>query len=314
MGLVLGTQVRIRRTPPDSYFQPMTLEDAQTQFSVWAFTQFAKPTFLAYDRSSKRLCRHLSDKNVEAATSQDIIGYNKKMMDEGDSDSTISHEMCGIKTFLKFLKRNGWTDWDPDLIRVPRYSVCSFKAVSKDEADVMIDGIFTDTFGDLRDKTLLAFMYATGLRVSEISGTRLDDLDVPARSGRVFMTKVNKARRIYWDDRTDALLKEYLPARARRAKSEFLFLSLARPKCRLSVSGIEVIVAKRRTLEWITPHCFRHGLARRCVQAGIHPRHIQKLLGHANIASTQIYMDVYDSETKDEYAKLCTVDNARNVR
>lgn len=288
----------------------MTIDKAQELFSVWAYTKFAKPTFLAYSRTSSRLCRFLENKELADVQSQDVISYNKSLMDKGASASTISHEMCGIKTFLKFLKQNQMIGWDTDLIHVPQYQVCSFKAVSKEDADNMIDSIKPECFRDLRDKTLIAFMYATGLRLSEIIGTKLDDLDIPNRMGKVFMTKTQKIRRIYWDQRVAELFEEYLPARAKRAKSNYLFLSLVRPGQKLTPSGIELIVARNKTLDWITPHCFRHGLARRCVQAGIHPRYIQKLLGHANISSTQIYMDVFDNEIKDQYQKLCTVDNA----
>jgi site-specific recombinase XerD len=147
----------------------------------------------------------------------------------------------------------------------------------------------------IRNKAILEFLFATGIRVGELVGLNIDDLDMKEYKVKV-LGKGNKERLIYFFSRkTLKALREYLKIRGKiNAQSEALFLN--RFNMRLSATSIEKIFRKSQITAQInrkvTPHCFRHTMASLLINNGVDIRLIQEILGHASISTTQIYTKV----------------------
>lgn len=286
------------------------LLDVQDSFQAWARTRYAVLTVKIYIDIVSKFVSFTTNKSIDEITVDDVSSYHLFLKSKRYADSTIAMSLVVLRRFFDFLSKQRLIAWDPDLIKVPRYLNQSHRPVTESEVNAMIGKVTAKHFGDLRDKTLFAFLFASGLRVSEVADLCVNAMDIAQRYA-VIVSKKNMLRRmVFWDDRTARLLTEYLPAREELTKVDNLFISFGRRGQvggKLTPRQIERVVVKYRTSPSIVVHSFRHGLGVRCVKANIHPRNIQKILGHKNINSSQIYMQVFDQDTIDAYKKLSTL-------
>lgn len=214
--------------------------------------------------------------------------------------------MVALRQFMKYLFLRHEITWDYQLVSVPKYVSRSYAPVETEHARAMIDGIRAENFRSLRDKVMLSFLYSSGVRVAELCCLETKDLRISEGHGSIISKKNRQLRMVFWDDATAVLLNEYLPQRELWASSDALFISMDRKNRggKLSTRSVQRLVAELRPNKNISPHSFRHGLGMRAVKAGIHPRYIQKILGHKNINSSQIYLDVHDEDIVKAYQKI----------
>ncbi len=276
------------------------------EFAAWCSSRYSGTTVKTYHNLVGGFVGQLNNKGIQEVSIVDVTAYYAKLREQEYSSSTIAYTMIALRQFFKFLFLRRLIAWDYQLIGVPRYLSRSHVAIQPAEAEAMIDLIDVKDFATLRDKLILAFLYSSGVRVSELCDLVVSDLH-PEEPYAVIVSKKNYQRRmVFWDNRTTELLKDYLVQRADRTSSPQLFIGTRRPNVgsKLSTRQIERLVVKYRTAGHITPHSFRHGLGMRSVKAGIHPRYIQQILGHKNLNSSQIYMQVQDEDVRAAYAKL----------
>ena len=156
----------------------------------------------------------------------------------------------------------------------------------------------------IRDKVILALLYSTGLRISELTGLISRDIDFEERTIRV-RGKGEKDRIVLFDEKTRDLLMEYLDLR--QSDSEYLFVN--RQDNKLSTRYVQIMIKKYADKAGIkkkvTPHVLRHSFATHLLKNGVDIRVIQQLLGHSSLATTQIYTSVDMDTIKILY------DNAR---
>lgn len=286
-----------------------TLSSALTKFVEWGSGRYAIRTVDTYRDLIGRFIKFTEDKAVEEASIDDIVRYYRHLRDRNYHDSSIAYAMISLRQFFKYLFLRREIMWDYQLIGVPHYVANSYVAVEPGEGATMIERVQVTDFKSLRDKTLLAFLYASGLRVSELCGLKLSDLQLELRYGNIISKKNRVKRMVFWDDRAHALLGEYLPQRGEHATCPNLFISLNPVGAggALTPRSVQRIVEAYRVRKEISPHSFRHGLGFRAVRAGIHPRMVQKILGHKHITSSQIYMDVNDPDVVAAYEKIAVV-------
>ena len=239
-----------------------------------------------------------------------IRGFLDDLDNRGYALSTKSRKIASAKSFFNFLKTEGIIRNNPmDEVRQPRSGQVLPKALSIDEVDQLLNpNADMNSTEEVRDGAMVELMYAAGLRVSELVGLNIRDVDLDVGTVRTF-GKGSKERIIPIYETAIQSIGEYIaftrPTHARSQKEEALFLNrrgarLTRQAFWLRLRRLSVKVGMSSK---ITPHMLRHSFATHLLHGGASLRHVQELLGHSNIATTQIYTHLTDAHVRNEYAK-----------
>jgi site-specific recombinase XerD len=236
---------------------------------------------------------------------------------------TQNYYLIALRTFLKFLTRRGVTSLPADNIELAKVGERSIDVISPTELNRLMDAPNKETNPErrARDKAILELLFSTGLRVAELCSLTNDlDLQMDEFSIR---GKGNKVRVVFLSDEAKKAVKEYLALR--KDMSDALFVAISNqgdtlnPKKGVSLISkipnkgldhrtIERIVKRYATLAGITkkvtPHVIRHCFATDLLSNGADIRSVQAMLGHSNIATTQIYTHVTDKHLRDIHKKF----------
>lgn len=196
---------------------------------------------------------------------------------------------------LKFLYKNYLKSHIMDDLKLPKKEKYLPVVLTKDEVKTLFDAT-----KNKRDKLILELLYSTGLRVSELCSIKCDSLDYDEKTAKVVSGKGNKDRIVILSDKWIEEYNKYRQKYNRKHNSEYVFAKLnGKP---LSVDTIQRIVKESARVagikKHISPHSLRHSFATHMLEAGENLRTIQTLLGHASIATTQIYTKVSTEDIK----------------
>jgi len=228
----------------------------------------------------------------------------------GQSRATAARKLAAARTFLRYLRREELIDGDPGaLVAAPKREVRMPAHLSETEMEALLGAASGDSPLGRRDRAILELFYASGLRVSELAGLGLEDIDLSRKMVRV-LGKGRKERFVPFNTSTARALRAYLerrpagpPASGRRADALFV----NHRGGRLTVRSIDRIVrryvAATSARTGISPHALRHSFATHLLQRGADLRVIQELLGHARLSTTQRYTHVNAAQLVDVYRK-----------
>jgi len=230
---------------------------------------------------------------------RDLRAYLAGLMERAQSPRTIARKLATLRSFYRFLVRDGSRATSPmDGIRNPRLGRPLPSPLDVGATLELLDAPEGDGARASRDRAFLELLYAAGLRVSEATGLTLDRLDLERRSVRV-IGKGNKTRDVPIHARAAAALREWLtlrPALITPSSDPGRLVFLADRGGPLSDRSARRLVeraAKQGGLgRHVHPHQLRHGFATHLLDRGLDLRHIQELLGHASISTTQVYTHV----------------------
>ncbi len=225
---------------------------------------------------------------------------------------TQNYHLIALRAFLKYIRRRGIQGYDPERIELAKTSGRELDLISEKELNNLFAGANTNTLPGLRDFALLAMLFATGLRVSELCSL---DRDTDFSSGEISVRgKGGKVRVIFISEEAKQAVKKYLHERtdideamfvdhSPRAKSRMI----KEESIRLTPRSVERTLNKYAELAGIakkcTPHVLRHSFATDLLYNGADLRTVQMMLGHASIATTQIYTNVTNKFLRDQYEK-----------
>jgi len=227
--------------------------------------------------------------------------------------SSVSRKLACLKTFFKFLVREGHLTANPaELISSPRLPKKLPACLAEDEAATIVELPQGDGIKALRDRAILELLYASGLRVSELVGLNEDEIDMQQETVRV-LGKGNKERIVPFGSYAARALEKYLEQKRalefRIVESNGLvpaFVSLR--KKRTTTRDVQRLVARVRlslkTTRRVTPHTLRHSFATHLLENGADLRVIQELLGHASISTTEVYTHVSGHRLRDVHRKF----------
>ncbi len=228
---------------------------------------------------------------------------------------TQNYYLIALRIFLKFLTRRGITSLPADTIELAKVNERSIDVVSKEELERLLDAPNKEKNPErrARDKAILELLFSTGLRVSELCSLT-NDLDIKLDEFSI-RGKGGKVRVVFLSDEAKKCIKEYLDLRENMSNALFVPIMSDQPADKkkeiprgLDRRTIERIVKKYATLagitKKITPHVIRHVFATDLLSNGADLRSVQAMLGHANIATTQIYTHVTDKHLRDIHKKF----------
>ena len=267
-------------------------------------------TLQSYRRDIVYYSKYLESNNLNYAKikEEDIKEYLEHLQSIGKKPSTISRCLASIRSFYQFLVRNKKVKADPTAhIQSPKIEKRTPSVLTAKEVELLLDQPKDIDLKGTRDKAMLEFAYATGMRVTEIIS--LDVKDVKLDEGYVVCHSGSKQRNIPLGTLSLKALKEYIeearPVLIRDEKVEALFVNVNGQ--RLTRQGFWKIVKyykeQAHITKDITPHVLRHSFATHLLQNGADLKAIQTMLGHSDISSTQVYMQFQDSGVKNIYKK-----------
>ncbi|MCF2495703.1 tyrosine-type recombinase/integrase [Dyadobacter chenhuakuii] len=228
----------------------------------------------------------------EEAKAPMLRSWIVSLMEEGMNPSSINRKIASLRTFYGFLKRKKAVSQDPTKILSAlktRKKLPAFVEEKSMETLFMPD-TFTDDFEGVRDRTIMELLYGSGIRLSELVSLEIKDLNLPARTIRVF-GKRSKERVVPISTSLANLLFQYLTLRAPEEDTECLILTNS-GKAVYPVfiqRTVEKYLSAVTTLSQKSPHVLRHTYATHLLNRGADLNAIKELLGHANLAATQIY-------------------------
>ena len=286
----------------DDFLHYMTVERGASQNTLSAYrNDLAQLAEFAETRAGAR--------DWSEVTESAMSDYALHLRDLGYSETTRARKTASAKSLFGFLLMDGAIEGNPTAnLSSPRMGRTLPNPLTVDEIDRLLSAPSAfETPEARRDEAMLELIYATGMRVSELISLNVEDVDLDDGSARCF-GKGGKERVIPIHAGAAAALSFYIeearPLLVKPGKSETaLFLNVR--GSRLTRQGFWLILkghAKRADLEGrITPHTLRHSFATHLLRGGAPLRHVQELLGHASIATTQIYTHLTSEHVRAEY-------------
>ncbi|MCF2499845.1 tyrosine-type recombinase/integrase [Dyadobacter chenhuakuii] len=228
----------------------------------------------------------------EEAKAPMLRSWIVSLMEEGMNPSSINRKIASLRTFYGFLKRKKAVSQDPTKILSALKTRKKLPAFVEEKSMEMLfmPDTFTDDFEGVRDRTIMELLYGSGIRLSELVSLEIKDLNLPARTIRVF-GKRSKERVVPISTSLANLLFQYLTLRAPEEDTECLILTNS-GKAVYPVfiqRTVEKYLSAVTTLPQKSPHVLRHTYATHLLNRGADLNAIKELLGHANLAATQIY-------------------------
>ncbi len=227
----------------------------------------------------------------------------------GYSSGTVARKLASLRAFFRYLEQTGVIDVDPSaLLRSPKTPQRLPIFFSREEMISALVAPQGDSFQAVRDRAMLEFFYSTGVRLSELTGLDLPDIDLRDCSARV-RGKGRKERIVLLGRPALDALKDYLKTRAelirKKERTDEQALWLNRSGTRLSGRSIQKMVRRYLRLvsdrEKVSPHVIRHTFATHLLDAGADLRAVQELLGHESLSTTQVYTHLTTDRLKQVY-------------
>ena len=238
----------------------------------------------------------------------DIDKYFEYLKSENKKTSTISRNLATIRSFYQFLVRTKKIRKDPTVgVHSPKVEKKVPNILTSKEVELLLDQPKEMDLKGIRDKAMLEFAYATGMRVTEIISLNIKDVNL--QDSYVVCHSGLKERNIPLGSLSLKALEDYIvkarPILIKDEKVDALFVNINGK--RLTRQGFWKIVKyykeQAHITKDITPHVLRHSFATHLLQNGADLKAIQTLLGHSDISSTQVYMQFQNENLKDIYRK-----------
>ena len=221
------------------------------------------------------------------------------------SRSSIARHLSALRSFFKYLMREGAVDANPArTVATPRREKPLPAVMQPADVTTLLEQPAGDDVLVVRDRAFLELMYASGLRISELVGIDLDDIELRARLVKVH-GKGSKERIVPFGSKAETAIRAWLAVREARPDEQALFVNYRgeRITARSVRRLFDRYVRNAALKSGISPHTMRHSFATHLLNAGADLRSIQELLGHASLSTTQKYTHLNDWQLIEVYRK-----------
>lgn len=249
----------------------------------------------SYTRDLEKYFLFMKNKGHDDISQDDVIAYMTHLFEIGLSASSVARGLSAVRGFHKFLLIDRLAQSDPTLnLDTPKGWKRLPRPLSMQDVEALLSQPDASTHLGLRDKAMLELLYATGLRVSELVGLKVQDVNLE-RGFVVVMGKGSKERVVPMGEEAADVMRQYIsaarPALLRGGETEHVFVSSRRRGITRQMfwERIKLYAAKAGISKDISPHTLRHSFATHLLDNGADLRAVQAMLGHADISTTQIY-------------------------
>lgn len=295
----------------------MLNKDLLEQFRAYILVEknFSQYTAKAYASDVMSFLIWLEETNVSSVDYNKIREYLRFIHKYNYKKTTIARKISALRTFYKYLYRERVVEVNPvSSITAPKREKKLPKFLDKDEIEQILNNVNIENPAGFRNRAILELLWATGMRISELSGLNFGDLNLEHNEIKVF-GKGSKERIVLISERAKSYIQRYIEHARRLVAKDFppppqnedspVFINNTgyrlNPKTIRNV--INSIVDKISLPKKVTPHMFRHSFATYLIENGADLRVVQELLGHASISNTQIYTHISTKHLTDTYNK-----------
>lgn len=292
------------------------LKSLKTQFLEYLEIEKGRSikTVENYDRYLTRFLAHTKVREPAKLTDKLVrefrLWLNRQPGTSGDmKKKTQNYYLIALRAFLKYLRKQGIDSLSPERIELAKVGGRDLDLITANELDRLMKGPVGDSLQALRDRAILELLFSTGLRVSELCSLR-SDIDL-TRDEFSVRGKGDKVRVVFLSPSAKKAVSEYLKKRG--DMSDALFVGYGAAFAKTSAAKKDLSALTPRSVERIvkqyaikagitrkvTPHVIRHSFATDLLENGADLRSVQALLGHANIATTQVYTHVTDKHLRE---------------
>ena len=257
--------------------------------------RMSEHTVRAYVRDLEQYGRFLGGRRIRTAGSASARDIEEYMRGAKWAASTVARKLAALRAFHEFLRRRGVTGDNPALqVRPPRRSRPLPDVLSVPQVEALLKAPHGQEPAQIRDRAMLEVAYATGLRVTELTKLRIEEIDPEEQLVRC-MGKRSRERIVPYGNQAKRALGEYLdrarPGFVRDRSERAVFLTrFGRPFSRMGFWKLLKGYAKTAGIEQpVSPHTLRHSCATHLLEGGCDLRVVQEILGHRSIETTQIY-------------------------
>ena len=271
---------------------------------------FSKHTVTAYSSDILSFLVWLNDKNIIEVTYSTIREYLLYIQQFNYSKTTTARKIASLRTFYRFLYREKIIETNPAIgIHSPKKGKSLPEFLTEIEIDQILNKINMDSPAGYRNRTILELLYATGMRISELSNLNFENLNLDENEITVF-GKGAKERIVLVSERAKRFLETYMKTvrylifkteNIKQTDPVFINKTGYRLQPQSVRSAIREAVEKIELPKHVTPHVFRHSFATKLLENGADLRVVQELLGHSSISNTQIYTHVSTERLKQSY-------------
>jgi integrase/recombinase XerC len=275
-------------TYKESFFQYLQIEKRYSHHTVRSYTNDLDQFFIFLQSMSL-------PENPQEITSRDIRAWIVSMLEKGYTAVSVHRKISCLRVYFRYLRKEGYVNNDPlQKVSLPRRKKQLPVFVEELAMDTVVDADpFGNDFTGLMNRTIIEMFYVTGMRRSELTGLRVGDIDLAEATVKV-TGKRNKQRIIPLLGTFIPQLKEYLRQRAdfvNDREVEWFFIT---GRCNKLYDKYVYTIVKRylsmvTTIDKKSPHVLRHTFATHMLNHGADLNSIKELLGHANLAATQVY-------------------------
>lgn len=267
-------------------------------------------TLQSYQRDINQYEKYVNENQIDylKADEKTIKSYLEYLQEVGKKASTVSRNLASTRSFYQYLVRTKVVLQDPtNGIQAPKIEKRVPSILTAKEVELLLEQPQDVDLKGIRDKAMLEFAYATGMRVTEIISLNIQDVNL--KESYVICKTGSRQRNIPLGTLSMKALKEYIedarPYMIKDESVEALFVNVNGK--RLTRQGFWKIVKyykeQAHITKEITPHVLRHSFATHLLQNGADLKAIQTMLGHSDISSTQVYMQFQDEGIKNVYRK-----------
>ena len=266
-------------------------------------------TEISYKRDLTKFFEYLNIGSIEEIkniTKHDLEGYIKHLSDIGRATTTISRNVASIKAFFAYLYDEEIMKSNPSVgVKAPKIIKKVPEILTVSQVDALLEQPSKNSPKELRDKAMLELLYATGIRVTELVTLKLTDVNM--KLGFIECHDGDRVRTVPVAEVAQRALSRYITEVRddMSGGSDYLFFNCkGAPMSRQGFwKIIKYYAAKAGIDKDITPHMIRHSFASHMLNNGADIKSVQEMLGHVDIATTQIYLTNKQSKLKEEYAK-----------
>ena len=293
----------------------MLNNDILNQFKAYIVVEknFSSHTARAYISDISSFLIWLDNFDFLTVDFNKIREYFRFISQQNYHKTTISRKISALRTFYKYLCREKFLETNPlSAISAPKKGKNLPKFLTKDEIEQILSNVNIETPAGFRNRTILELLWATGMRISELSGLNFGDLNLENNEIKVF-GKGSKERIVLVSERAKTYLERYIQG-ARTLVAQGFTLSEINENTPVFINKtgyrlnpktirdvINKLVEKVELPKHVTPHMFRHSFATYLIENGADLRVVQELLGHASISNTQIYTHISTKHLTDTY-------------
>ncbi len=278
-------------------------------------------TLRAYQDSIQQMKEAFEEQNVPLniykLTLREIKNYFIAfLIDQGRSDNTVNSRIKGIKQFLRYLFTEGWiTKNIADEIHVVKAEKLMIQTFTKEQVAALLEQPDRKTFTGIRDYTMMVVLFETGMRISELCRLKLGDLFFKEQEIRITKGKGGRARRVPFQQTCAKIVRKYLDLRG-DLETDMLFVNI-------NNEGISTRALQDKMQDYgkaasiqgvrVSPHTFRHTMAKFYILNGGDPFTLRRILGHATLDMVEYYVELFSSDIKQQHKKYSPVENMRRI-